>query len=290
MITSTLNCGGSASEKADAGRPSIRIAGDISYKSGENLSPYEKERCKLDLYLPEGETGFPAIVWFHGGSLQRLGKDDAATRSLAARLAREGVAVAVVNYRLSPRARYPSYIEDAAAAVAWTTKNISGYGGNPGSVFIGGHSAGGYLSLMLALDSKYLKDQGVERLAIAGIVSLGGQTFTHYAIREERGMAKAETTPVIDEAAPCFHARRDAPPILLVWSDADSSDRIVENMYLEAILRRVGNDRIATMEARDRNHWTLITRIPEPGDPLAAAILAFIRRHAGRRPMEGSDP
>jgi acetyl esterase/lipase len=280
VISSAPCCKAAATEKAEKRQLSIQFVGDIGYKCGDNLSAYENERCRLDLYLPEGKKGFPVIVWFHGGSLQRLSKDDAATKALARRFAQEGVAVAVANYRLSPQVHYPVYIQDAAAAVAWVKENISSYSGNPRAVFICGHSAGGYLSLMLALDPAYLQNQEVDRLAIAGIVSIGGQTFTHYAIREERGMANAETTPVLDEAAPCFHARKDTPPILIVWSDGDSPDRIAENMYLEAILRRVGNDRVSTMEARERNHWTLVTRIPEPDDPLAAAVLDFIHRNS----------
>jgi acetyl esterase/lipase len=283
MVTFFQQCRPSRTDKAapaNLKQVQVIVKENIGYKMGDNLEPYEKERCLLDLYLPEKVKGFPIMVWFHGGSLKRLGKDDAATKALAGRFAREGVGVAVVNYRLSPLVKYPAYINDAAAAVAWVKENIGKHGGNPEAVFIAGHSAGGYLSLMLALDPAYLKNYGVDRLAIAGIVSIAGQTFTHYAIREERGMANAETTPVIDEGAPCFHARKDTPPIFAVWADGDSPDRIVENMYLGAILKRVGNNRIKTMEARDRNHWTLITRITEPGDPLAVAILDFIRNNS----------
>lgn len=42
---------------------------NISYRSGENLSDYEKERCKLDIYFPENVDSFTTVVWFHGGGL-----------------------------------------------------------------------------------------------------------------------------------------------------------------------------------------------------------------------------
>ena len=91
-----------AETRADS---AVQTLTDLPYKSGDNLSDYEKERCTLDLYLPAGKKGFPTLVWFHGGGLTggvKNGKDTVAVvRSLAA----SGVAVASVNYRLSPKAK-----------------------------------------------------------------------------------------------------------------------------------------------------------------------------------------
>ncbi|HOS44100.1 MAG TPA: hypothetical protein PK794_10450, partial [Armatimonadota bacterium] len=47
----------------------VTIRADLAYKTGRGLSVYERTRCKLDLYLPTGQTDFPTIVWFHGGAL-----------------------------------------------------------------------------------------------------------------------------------------------------------------------------------------------------------------------------
>jgi len=289
MLTFFLQCRPEKAAPAKLMQTQVIVKEDIGYKTGDDLEPYEKERCLLDLYLPEKVKEFPIMVWFHGGSLKRLGKDDAATKALAGRFAREGVGVAVVNYRLSPLVKYPAYIKDAAAAVAWIKENIGRHGGNPEAVFIAGHSAGGYLSLMLALAPEYLQECHVGHMSIAGIISIGGQTFTHYAIREERGMANPETTPVIDEAAPCFHARRDAPPILVVWADGDSPDRIEENKYLLAIQKMAGNRQMFSREIKNRNHWSLVTEITNPGDPLAGEIVSFINRHS-RKPGFGPAP
>lgn len=72
----------------------------------------------------------------------------------------QGFAVVAVNYRLSPKAQNPAYTEDAAAAVAWAYKHIEEYGGSPRRVFVTGHSAGGYLTLMVGLDKSYLQNTG----------------------------------------------------------------------------------------------------------------------------------
>ena len=64
----------------------------------------------------------------------------------------QGFAVVAVNYRLSPKAKNPAYTDDAAAAVAWTCKHIEEYGGSHKRVFLTGHSAGGYMTLIVGLD------------------------------------------------------------------------------------------------------------------------------------------
>src|SRR4051812_24284230 len=60
-----------------AGRPilPIRVLRNIPYKTGATLSPYEWERCVLDLYLPEGPTEGITLLWLHGGGLNGGSKD-----------------------------------------------------------------------------------------------------------------------------------------------------------------------------------------------------------------------
>lgn len=256
-----------------------RIEKNLFYKSGSNLSEYEKERCFLDLYLPKASKSFPVIVWFHGGSLEHFSKDDDFNKNLAKHFASKGVAVAVVNYRLYPEAKYPSYIEDAAASVSWVINHIQEYGGNSQAVFISGHSAGGYLTYMLGMDHQYLESVGVKIDKIAGIIPVSGQTFTHYTIRKERGIPNPETTPVIDEAGPCFHAKKSAPPVLAICGDQDPQDRIEENQYFIALLKKVGHLNAEYCEIKDRNHWNLILMIPNPEDPVSEAVLTFISKH-----------
>jgi acetyl esterase/lipase len=154
-----------------AGPPAgVKILKDLPYKSGPALSVYEQERCRLDLVLPEGARGFPVLVWFHGGSLNSQSKENLATRNLAAAFAAQGIAVAVANYRLSPRVQYPAYIDDAAAATAWVLAHVGEHGGDPKRVFVAGHSAGGYLALMLATEAKWLKAHGAVPEQLKGYI------------------------------------------------------------------------------------------------------------------------
>ena len=89
---------------------------DILYRSGTDLSDYMRERCRLDVYYPNTKD-FSTVVWFHGGGLK------AGSKKVPAGLEAKGLAIVAVNYRLNPKVKAPAYIEDAAAAVAWTFKN-----------------------------------------------------------------------------------------------------------------------------------------------------------------------
>jgi len=111
---------------------------------------YAGERCVLDIYYPKNTNGFPTVVWFHGGGLT------GGNKYIPENLKEEGICVIAVNYRLYPKVKTPVFIEDAAAAVAWVFNNIEDYGGDASEIFISGHSAGGYLTMMVGLDKRWV--------------------------------------------------------------------------------------------------------------------------------------
>jgi acetyl esterase/lipase len=271
----------SVSRGDETSKSEVRIVSDVSYKQGEALTDYEKSRCKLDLYLPANGSNFPALVWFHGGGLTGGKKDDDSTRKIAERLARAGIAIAAVNYRLSPKVTFPAYVEDAASAFAWVRGHIAEHGGDPAKVFMGGHSAGAYLSSLVGMDARYLQKLGLEPSAIAGLIPVSGQMMTHFTVRKERGIP--ENTIVADEAAPIYHTRKDPPPppFLILFGDHDWPARLEENQYFVAMQKTVGNSHITLQVIADRNHGSIAGRIPEPGDPVAEAIIHFINQSPG---------
>ncbi len=253
----------------------VKVMSDIPYRSAGQLDAYEVERCKLDVYLPAvaGSTGFPTVVWFYGGNLTSGSK--AGPKVLAASLAREGVAVVLPDYRLSPRAKYPAYIEDAAAAFAWTHGHIAGLGGRADRVFLAGHSAGGYLAFMVGLDAHYLQAEGLTLTNIAGVIPVSGQTMTHYTVRAERGLA--QTTITADAAAPVFYCRKETPPMLVLYADHDMPAREEENQYLVAVMHWAGNERVTGRLIAGRDHGSIASRMVDAGDPARGALLDFVK-------------
>lgn len=242
---------------------------DVLYREGKDLPADIRLRCRLDLYFPaksDPKRPFPTVVWFHGGGLT------AGERSIPLALRHRGIAVAAVDYRLAPGVKSPTYIEDAAAAVAWVSKHVSEYGGTPGRLFVSGHSAGAYLTLMLGLDRRWLAAQGLDANHLTGLIPLSPQVITHFAIRDERGID--EKQPIIDALAPLYHVRKDAPPMLIVTGDREKEmmGRYEENAYFWRMLKLVGNPDVTLHEIEGFDHG----RMPEPAFPL---LLQFVQKH-----------
>ncbi len=209
---------------------------------------YINSQCKLDLYYPKGLKNYPTIVWFHGGGLTE------GEAELPEQLMNKGYAIVGVQYRLSPKAKSPSYIEDAAAAVAWAFQHISSYGGSDKLIFISGHSAGGYLGMMITLDKKYLAKYNIDANNIAALIPFSGQAITHFTIRQERGIKDVQ--PVIDEYAPLYHVRADAPPMVLITGDRELEllGRYEENAYLFRMMKLAGHKRTTLHELGGYDH------------------------------------
>ena len=208
----------------------------------------DSPRCRLDVTYQKSAKDRPVIVWFHGGGL--TGGQKHTPKEL---LGKDYVVVAA-GYRLYPEAQVSEIIDDAAAAVAWVVKNISGYGGSPDKIYLAGHSAGGYLSAMLGLDKHWLAKYGVDADNMAAIVPYSGQMITHFTERAARGLPA--TQPVIDELAPLYHIRPDAPPFLLITGgrDIELYRRYEENAYFYEMMRLVGHKDIILYEEDGFDH------------------------------------
>ena len=240
------------------------------YKPDETKAKdlYLDSLCTLDIYYPKDTKNFATIIWFHGGSLtggkKQIPKD----------LTGKGFAVIGVSYRLSPKATAPAYIEDAAAAVAWVFQNIEKYGGSTKLIFISGHSAGGYLGMMITLDKSYLNKYNINSNQIAALIPFSGQAITHFTVRKELGIVN--TQPTIDKYAPLYFVREDAPRMLLITGDRELEllGRYEENAYLLRMMKLTGNKRTTLYELQGFDHGGMA----EPAFPLLIKEVASISK------------
>lgn len=255
------------------GQEAFTKVADVPYL-GDVADDYARKQCLLDLYLPKDRKDFATVVWFHGGGL--TGGNRSSGAAFARRFTAEGFAVALVGYRLSPKVKCPVYLEDAAASVAWTIGNIGKHQGDPDRIFISGHSAGGYLTAMLGLDSRWLGKHKIPLSKIAGLMPVAGQMITHSTVRQERGI-KA-TMPLIDDFAPCYHVRADAPPFLCFAADKDLPARAEENIYFAAAMKAAGHKNIDCRIVPGRTHGSIAGKFGDPGDEVTQAMLEFMRK------------
>lgn len=197
----------------------------------------------LDLYLPDGDT-FPVFIYFHGGGL--MNKSPIARQRPLENLPpsfkyllSKGVAVAFAEYRCYPDASYPEFIVDAASVVAWAKAHMSEYGNITG-YFVGGASAGGYLTQMLCFDKKYLGKHNIDPDSIDGYIMDAGQPTAHFNVLKERGIDSRRV--IIDETAPLYHvcADRNYPPMQIIVAEHDIKNRFEQTQLLISTLKNMG--------------------------------------------------
>jgi acetyl esterase/lipase len=236
---------------------------DVSYRSVGDA--YATERCKLDIYYPTNKQDCPVVVWFHGGGLT------AGNKSVPDQLKDFGYVVIAVNYRYADKAGIEAPIDDAAAAVAWTFKEVSKYGGSAKKIFVSGHSAGGYLSAMIGLDKKWLAAYGIDADDVMAYIPFSGQAITHFAHRANLGMK--DTQPLIDAYSPLYHVRADARPLVLITGDREMEmlGRYEENAYLWRMMKVVGHKETYLYEIGGYDHGSMAA-------PAFHILKAHIRR------------
>lgn len=206
---------------------------------GESYRPFPE--CRIDFYLPERETSeTPLYIHFHGGGLEGGSRRDAYVLELAQTY---GIAVASADYRMYPSAKFPDFIEDAAAACAYVLKKTEG---KYRTVIVGGSSAGAYLSMMLYFAPEYLAAVGLRPEDFGGFIFDAGQPTTHFNVLRERGLDSRAIR--VDEAAPMYFADRtignpaEKPPVLILNAEHDMENRREQTMLLMGVMKTFGYD------------------------------------------------
>ena len=241
-------------------------------------------RHMLDVYRPNGAApagGWPVVVFFYGGSWNR--GERAQYAFVGEALASRGVLALVADYRLYPEVRYPAFLEDGAKALAFGLQRAATWGGNPGRVYVMGHSAGAYNAAMLALDERWLAGTGHAPAELAGFIGLAGPY-------EFLPMTNVAAQPVFFHpnypagTQPITYAGNDTgrPAAPRTFLGVASSDDLVDPKRNSAALaaRLQGAGTAVTLRSYERlNHLTLIGAFGQPLRWLAPVlddVAAFI--------------
>ena len=235
----------------------------------------EHPRQRLDLYQPTTPLpGAPVVVFFYGGGWTSGSKDS--YRFIAQPLAEAGYRVAVPDYRLYPEVAFPTFLDDAAAAVAEVIEREGG------PVVLMGHSAGAHQAVMLTLDPTPLAAAGVDvDRAVAGTVGLAGPyDFLPLSARYSRILAP-DGDP--EPSQPIVYARGDAPPLLLVHGGLDVTVGAHNSRRLAAAIEDRGGQ-VTLVTYPTAGHLTLIGGFAEGLGflaPVRRDVLGWLDRTAG---------
>lgn len=245
----------------------------------------EPRALALDVFAPRAAAGpAPVVVFFYGGTWQDGERGD--YRFVGDALAARGVLAVVPDYRKYPQVRFPGFMDDAAAAVAWARDNAAAHGGDPDRVFLAGHSAGAHIAALLATDPGYLQRHGVPRGSIAGLIGLAGAYDFLPSDDEELVAIFGHGAAQQARSQPINFVDGSEPPALLIHGDAD---RLVEpensrRLAGELMARNVS---VTHSEVAGVGHVRLLAglrdeRLADVLDPMAS----FIHRTPARTPSQ----
>ena len=151
------------------------LSSSRGYEATRDIAYGDGARRRLDVYRPSDlapDAKAPVVVFIYGGSWRDGTKDE--YRFVGDALTARGIVAVIADYRLYPEVTYPGFVDDTAAAVAWTYRNIERFGGDPHRIFIAGHSAGAYNAAMVAFDPRWLAAYGLAPDQFRGFVGLAG--------------------------------------------------------------------------------------------------------------------
>ena len=259
---------------ASASLNGLRVTRDLPY--GPDA------RNVLDLYAPAQARGAPIVLFIHGGSWKGGSKDG--YTFVGESLARVGYLTAVMSYRLAPKNRYPSFIQDAAQALRWLQDHAAERGGDPKSLFVVGHSAGAFNALEVTVNPRWLSEAGVPISSVRGVVGIAGPYDYDFRAGDTRDAFPAGATPT--EVMPSRHVRADPPPTLLLVAGKDQVVGPENGARMLAALQAKGADVTLTV-LPGVDHYTVIGALGRNLQFLGGtrrAVLEFLGKASPKRP------
>ena len=288
-------------ELSERGRPralsiaGLRVERDVCYHPQPDGNASEQS---LDIYAPADEkrsdSARAVVVFMHGGGWRAADKQDVfgVHANICTALAQRGLVAVNVNYRLSPRVRHPAHALDAAHALRWVRDNIAGFGGDAENIFASGHSSGGHLAALVALDERYLREAGAPRSFIKGVIGISGiYNLEHFAGRN-RMAARLMTRPAFGadtkawtDASPVNHVREGAPPFLMI--NAEDDERLEEEAEELATLLRKAGGSAETLIIPGTDHFTILGFVGNRDDTLIDSIVSFVNERTQQKQNSG---
>ncbi len=268
---------------------------DLIYYEGEGFSD---EKHRLDLIIPEGQPVLATMLWIHGGAWAFGDRKN--DLELARAFAREGVAVASMSYRLSPGdwrgeefpstgVQHPEHIKDVARAFAWLRANADKYELDKSRLFVGGFSAGGHLSALLAMDARYLAAHGLSLSDIRGALPVaGGYDLNGYYLAIEEGMGHEVAVGHVlgvfgpreglADASPMTYLQAASIP-MLVLTEGQTVD--YTRVFDDAVTASGKQDLIRFSYYDEETHASLLASLSLAESPARNEMLQFISSVVG---------
>lgn len=217
------------------------------------------QKLLLDLYLPADARNRPLLVWVHGGAWRSGSRDNPPLGFLL----EAGYAVASVDYRLSPVARFPAQVHDIKGAIRFLRARQTTYGYEARKVGILGSSAGGHLAALVGVTNSHNDLEGNvggntdQSSSVQAIVDYYGPTNFLTILKQSTPHGLGVRVPALElllggvpddqpelarMASPVLHVDRADPPLLMLHGDQDPQVPINQSHELQGAYQQQGLD------------------------------------------------
>jgi arylformamidase len=225
----------------------------------------------LDVY-PTPRPNAPVMVFLHGGAWRG---GEARSQAYAAEMfVGAGAHWVVPDFATVLDVGLDGMVAQVRRAVAWVAQHALSFGGDPGRLYVGGHSSGGHLAGTV-LVTDWASDFGLPPGVVKGALCVSGM----YDLRAVRLSARSSYVKLDDriehELSPARHLARITAPVVVAYAERDSPEFQRQSREFAAALQRVGRLQQLVV-APGLNHFEIPETLARPDGLLGRAALALM--------------
>ena len=214
-------------------------------------------RQRMD-FFPAAAPGAPVFVFVHGGYWQSTEKEQSSY--LVEGPLERGFCVALVEYTLAPEAAIDDMVEEIGLALDWLYVHAEGLGGDRTRLYVGGHSAGAHLAVMM-----------LEHACVAGVLAISGlfdlEPIRLCYLNEKLRLSEASAR----RNSPVLRIPPKAPPLAVSVGTGELPELVRQSAQYAEAARQAGlGARYLPLEGHD--HFTILDELAQPHGALCEAL------------------
>jgi acetyl esterase/lipase len=259
---------------------SITRSKDIEFFKADSSKNIASQ--KLNIFSPK-RKGLEknVLIFIHGGNW------NSGKRSLynffGTRMARKGITTVIIDYPLSPKATYKEMALVAAASVKWVKENIASYGGDPSRIFVSGHSAGGHLAALIALDNEYFDSLHTVN-PIIGTILIDAAGLDMYTYLKGEDFDEKNTylqtftndTTTWKKASPIYYLKKPMPAFLVYQGGKTyPSIKVTNELFMTKLLPLAPSTKYHILKGK--KHIAMITQFFNTCNPRYKEVSEFMK-------------